>query len=185
MWAHGRANVGHRSPISTRPLTLHLHSTPVDAGPSTGQFGWRKIEDPYHSVLWCCVVTYGAELVREDLRSFAEELRRLIALRGMSQAHFADLINVSSSAVSNWTNGRQRPTVANIEAAEDLLSVKRGHLARYLGYLPVADSPPVETHREFLERDGQLSPSQQAVLNQIYEEFLRASSGGKRRRGER
>ena len=94
----------------------------------------------------------------------------------MSQAHFADLINVSPSAVSNWTTGRQRPTVANIEAAEDVLKISRGHLGRLLGYLSGSESPRAETLREFLERDGQLSPSQQLILNGIYDEFLRGAA---------
>lgn len=131
------------------------------------------------------MVTTGAQFVREELRPFAEELLRLLAVRGMSQAQFADFINVSSSAVSNWTNGRQRPTTANIEAAEDVLSVPRGHLARHLGYLPVVESPRTETHREFLERDGQLTPSQQAVLNAIYDEFLRAVAQQPKRKPRR
>lgn len=124
-------------------------------------------------------------MVREELRPFAEELLRLLQVRGMSQAHFADLMNISPSAVSNWTTGRQRPERINVEAAEDVLSVSRGHLGRLLGYLSGGESPRAETLREFLERDGQLTPRQQAVLNQIYEEFLRVSSGTKRRRGER
>jgi transcriptional regulator with XRE-family HTH domain len=121
-------------------------------------------------------VTTGGQLVREELRPFAEELLRLLDVRGMSQAHFADLINVSPSAVSNWTTGRQRPTVANIEAAEDILSVARGHLGRLLGYLSGSESPRAETLREFLERDGQLTPSQQVILTGVYDEFLRAGA---------
>ncbi len=132
-------------------------------------------------------MTSGAQLVREDLRPFAQELVRLLALRGLSQAHFADLLNVSPSAISNWTNGRQQPTRENITAAEDILSVPRGHLARYLGYLPVAETPRAETLPEFLERDGQLSPHQRTVLIGVYDEFLRVASRpkAKARRAER
>jgi len=122
-------------------------------------------------------------LVREDLRPFADELARLLALRGLSQAHFADLLNVSSSAVSNWTNGRQQPTRENIQMAEDVLSVPRGHLARYLGYRPVEEATPAETLGEYLRRDGRLTDKQQTVLIGIYDEFVRLSvQPGKRRR---
>jgi transcriptional regulator with XRE-family HTH domain len=122
------------------------------------------------------VVTTGAQLVREELRPFAEELLRLLEVRGMSQAYFADLINVSPSAVSQWTTGRQRPERANVEAAEDALRVARGHLGRLLGYLSGRESPRAETLREFLERDGQLTPNQQLILIGVYDEFLRSGA---------
>jgi transcriptional regulator with XRE-family HTH domain len=173
-WIRDRVRL--RSPHPPCPFTLHLHSTPVDGSASTGQFCSILAGDPYHQVLCCFVVTSGAQLVREDLKPFAQELVRLLALRGLSQAYFADLINVSPSAVSNWTNGRQQPTRENIAAAEDILSVPRGHLARYLGYLPVAETPRSETLTEFLERDGQLTPHQRIVLIGVYDEFLRVAS---------
>lgn len=117
-------------------------------------------------------MTTGVQLVREELRPFAEELLRLLAVREMSQAHFADLVNLSPSAISQWTTGRQRPELPNVEAAEDVLHVSRGHLGRLLGYLSGSESPRAETLREFLERDGQLTAKQQVVLIGVYDEFL-------------
>lgn len=73
-----------------------------------------------------------------DIRAeFAEALVRHREALGLSQGAFAQALNLSQSAVSQWEMGRSSPLPGTVFAIEALLELAPGTLTRTLGYLPV------------------------------------------------
>jgi transcriptional regulator with XRE-family HTH domain len=60
---------------------------------------------------------------------FPERLRRLLRLRGKSQAKLAEALGVTQAAVSKWVCGQSEPNIAELLAICRYLDVPVGFLA--------------------------------------------------------
>jgi transcriptional regulator with XRE-family HTH domain len=103
----------------------------------------------------------------EQMKRFGEALGQLLHERGISQAELARRLNVTSSAVNLWVNGRAKPSRANVERIEDELAVdSRGSLLALLGYSR-EDEKSQPTPESLIRADPGLAPEDRRVLLRI------------------
>ena len=60
--------------------------------------------------------------------TFYERLKTLREDKGFTQQHLAEVLNVSSSAVSHYENGTREPTIETLIRMADVLSVSVDYL---------------------------------------------------------
>ncbi len=80
---------------------------------------------------------------------FADVLRQLRKSRGLTQARFAELMNVAQATVASWENGTRKPDIETISQIADVLEVS----ADYLLGRTMPQSDDLMELREQLRRD--------------------------------
>jgi transcriptional regulator with XRE-family HTH domain len=120
--------------------------------------------------LWLDARKYGllrlAGVREEQMKRFGEALGQLLHERGISQAELARRLDITSSAVNLWVNGRAKPSRVNVERIEDELAVdSRGSLLALLGYSRENESQP--TPESLIRADPRIAPEDKRVLLRI------------------
>lgn len=119
--------------------------------------------------------------------TFHERLKILREEKGFTQQHLAEVLNLTSGAVSHYENGTNEPTIDTLIRMADVLNVSVDYLVGNTN----ANLPPNEMKKPFckgvstdtlIQRAIQLDPSHRQELNYILkcieiEQFI--SSKGK------
>ena len=65
----------------------------------------------------------------EDAKQvFAQNLRRYLEIKGLTQLELAEYMGCSSSTVSDWCNGKKYPRVDKMQRIADMLGIRMSEL---------------------------------------------------------
>lgn len=86
-------------------------------------------------------------------KTFAENLKRYLDSKGLTQLDLANVMECSSSTVSDWCNGRKYPRVDKMQRIADYLGVQMSDLTRTHDPLEDADIAFYDRYKSLTEEE--------------------------------
>lgn len=111
----------------------------------------------------------------EDAKQvFAQNLRRYLEIKGLTQLELAEYMGCSSSTVSDWCNGKKYPRVDKMQRIADMLGIRMSELTSSTDEIGFNDFSYALFHES-----KELTPENQQKLLEMARFFKQQQEQGK------